>query len=388
MTRRVDRAGPMACRVQPVSAMPQTAALDAWVTIAMFHCGSRTTAGREAKALSGELAGEALVEEVARRLWTLPGEPERQINAARHYATRALEETRRTGAALLTLRDTGYPAWLAQIADPPPVLWVRGNTSVLNEIAVGVVGSRSASGLSLKLGHQLSQELSDCGVWVVSGLAYGVDAAAHRGALEGAAGTIAVLGSGLSRVYPKIHAPLADQIAERGAVVSELPPSMPSLPQHFPLRNRIISGLSRAVVVVEAAEKSGSLITARMASEQGRGVLAVPGMTVSGRHRGCHALIKEGARLVETVEDILEEIRWSGGPANGQKISFNALNLSDLEAAMTGTDPQRVDDLAARMGRTASAILAELAMLEVEGRVTRLPGGLFMRPLRTRRADR
>ena len=379
--------GHVACGVQPDGAMPHAAALDAWITIALFPCGSRTAAGREAKALAGDLTGEGLVGEVARRVWTLPGEAERQIDAARHYANLALKETRRAGLELLTLTDAGYPGWLGQIADPPPVLWVRGNVSVLNQIAVGVVGSRTASGLSLDLGYRMGQELSDCGVWVVSGLAYGVDAAAHRGALDGAAGTIAVLGSGLSHIYPKVHAPLADRIAERGAVVSELPPSMTSRRQHFPLRNRIISGLSRAVVVVEAAEKSGSLITARMASEQGRPVLAVPGMTVSGRHRGCHALIKDGARLVETVEDILEEIRWSGGPANEQKISSNTLKLSDLESAMTGQTPQRVDDLAARMGRTASAILAELAMLEVEGRVTRLPGGLFMRPLRMRRTD-
>ena len=369
-------------------AMPHASSLDAWVTIAMFECGSRTAAGREAKNLADEFEGEALVQEVARRVWTLPGEAERQIEDARQNAARALDETAGAGFDLLTLPDAAYPAWLRQIADPPPVLWLRGHAAVLNEIAVGVVGSRKASGLSLSLGHRFGQELSDCGVWVVSGLAYGVDAAAHRGALEGAAGTVAVLGSGLSRTYPKVHASLADRIAERGAVVSELPPSMPSLPHHFPLRNRIISGLSRAVVVVEAAEKSGSLITARMANEQGRIVLAVPGTTVSGRHRGCHALIKDGARLVETVEDILEEIRWSGGPANGQKISPNVLNLSDLEVALTGQEPQRVDDLAARMGQSASVILAELAMLEVAGRVTRLPGGLFMRPPRMRRADR
>ncbi len=364
--------------------MQEPADLDAWVTMAMFACGSRTTAGREAKTLAGELGGDDLVREVARRVWTLPGESERQMDAARQYADAALAETRRAGFDVLTLTDPRYPAWLGEIPDPPPALWVRGNAVVLNEVAVGVVGSRSASELSLGLGHRLSQDLSNHGVWVVSGLAYGVDAAAHRGALEGAAGTIAVLGSGLSRVYPRVHAPLADRIAERGAVVTELPPSMDSLPQHFPLRNRIISGLSRAVVVVEAAERSGSLITARLANEQNRGVLAVPGMTVSGRHTGCHALIKDGARLVETVEDILEEIRWTGWDP---KIFSKALILSELEEALEGQEPQGVDDLAARMGRTASVILAELAMLEVDGRVIRHPGGRFSRPLQPHRAD-
>lgn len=361
--------------------------LDVWVTMAMFECGCRTTAGREAKTLAGELEGDDLVCEVARRVWTRPGECERQMDAARRYAHAALAETRKAGLDVLAQPDARYPRWLREIPDPPPVLWVRGDALVLDEVAVGVVGSRSASALSLGLGQRLSQDLSNHGVWVVSGLAYGVDAAAHRGALDGAAGTIAVLGSGLSRIYPRAHAPLADRIAERGAVVTELPPSMDSLPRHFPLRNRIISGLSRAVVVVEAAERSGSLITARLANEQNRSVLAVPGMTVSGRHTGCHALIKDGARLVETVEDILEEIRWTGGPSRDPKISSKALILSELERALEGREPQRVDDLAARMGRTASVILAELAMLEVDGRVVRQPGGRFSRPLQTHRAD-
>ena len=368
--------------------MPNEETLDAWVTIAMFECGSTTVAGREARALLDELDGEALVQEVARRVWSLPGERQHRLEEARTYAAHAAAESRERELGVIALPDVRYPVWLKQIADPPPVLWVKGDADALNEPAVGVVGSRNASDLSLKVARSLARDLSEAGVVVVSGLARGVDGAAHQGALDGPSRTVAVLGSGLSYLYPAVHASLARAVVNRGCLVSELPPSLKSLPRHFPLRNRIISGLSRAVVVIEAAEGSGSLITARMAGQQGRTVLAMPGLAASGRHRGSHGLIKDGARLVETVEDILEEIRWTGGLAKRDEISSKSLSESDLEAAMNGQEPMGVDELAARMDRTAPEILAELAMLEVEGRVTRLPGGLFMRPIRTRRAGR
>jgi DNA processing protein len=204
-----------------------------------------------------------------------------------------------------------------------------------------------------------------------------VDGAAHTGALEGAGRTIGVLGSGLGNVYPPNHGDLARRIQERGAIITELPPGTPPLQSHFPLRNRIISGLSRAVVVVEAGDKSGSLITARMATDQNRSVLAVPGGPLSGRHRGSNGLIKDGARLVETVDDILEEIRWQGG--TGVRKTSKPLEISKLEAQMAVGENYSVDELAARTGRIAGDIVAELAMLELAGRVKRLVGGQFAR---------
>jgi DNA processing protein len=208
-------------------------------------------------------------------------------------------------------------------------------------------------------------------------MARGVDAAAHRGAIEATGRTIAVLGCGADVVYPREHALLARQILEHGAIVSELPPGTPPRQWHFPLRNRIISGLAQAVIVVEASEKSGSLITAKAALEQGRDVLAVPGNVISGRHRGCHALIKDGARLVETVEDVLDELRWPRTFV--QSAAVNTLQLSELEGRMAAGEPYSVDELSEATGRPASDLLAELGALEVAGRVTRLPGSVFVR---------
>jgi DNA processing protein len=213
---------------------------------------------------------------------------------------------------------------------------------------------------------------------VVSGLARGVDGAAHVGALEGSSVTLAVMGSGLSVVYPEKHKPLAEDVTRRGAVISELPPWARAYARHFPLRNRIISGLSKAVVVVEANERSGSLITARMAYEQSRDVLAVPGCPMSGCHKGCHALIKDGARLVETVDDVLDEIGWRPSVTESSN-SPNRLQLSDLEANMAMGEAYSVDELALRTGRDVAQLLPELGMLELSGRVTRLGGGHFAR---------
>ena len=206
--------------------------------------------------------------------------------------------------------DPAYPALLNCIPDPPPVLWTRGDLAVLSLPAVAIVGSRAATPYALDVAARLAGELAARGVAVVSGLARGVDSAAHRGTLEANGPTIAVLGSGLDRVYPAEHRGLADTISRSGVVMSELAPGGLPLAEHFPLRNRIISGLSLAVVVVEASEKSGSLITARCAMEQGRDVMAVPGSVLSGRNRGSHSLLKDGAKVVESADDILEELGW------------------------------------------------------------------------------
>ncbi|HEX4566435.1 MAG TPA: DNA-processing protein DprA, partial [Vicinamibacterales bacterium] len=216
--------------------------------------------------------------------------------AARRDAARLLASA---GADVSTVQveSREYPALLREIGDPPPVLWVRGNRSVLSRPAVAVVGSRAASAYALEVAMRLGRELAERGLVVVSGLARGADGAAHRGCLGAGGQTVGVLGSGINVVYPAEHRDLAVSLCTNGALVSELGPGAPPLPEHFPLRNRLISGISLAVVVVEAAENSGSLITARYALEHGRDVCAVPGSVLGGRNRGSHALLKDGAKV-------------------------------------------------------------------------------------------
>jgi DNA processing protein len=300
------------------------------------------------------------------------------LGQARERASRALAETARLGLHICSCVDTSYPSLLPHIPDPPIVFWHTCDAELLDRPAVALVGSRRAGPTGLETARRLARGLARAGLVVVSGLARGIDAAAHAGALEAGGPTIAVLGSGVDVIYPREHRSLAQDVRQAGGLVSELPPGTPPLPHHFPLRNRLISGLSRAVVVVEASEKSGSLITARMALEQGRDVLAVPGNVVSGCYRGCHALIKDGARLVENVEDILDEIRWTTGDA-GHDLASKASQYNELLSSMRPGEPVSVDDLAARTGRSATAILAELGRLEVDGLVTRSGGGLFAR---------
>jgi len=346
------------------------------LTVSLLRGSFDTRGARLAKDLLDTDDPGSIVKRVASAIWTEPGAAQPEIARARAEAERALQRHPQD-SAFITILDEGYPDLLRTLADPPLVLWVRGSLEALFATCVGVVGSRDATPASLAIARKLGRELSDAGVTVVSGLAFGVDAAAHLGALDGSGQTIAVLGSGLADVYPRKHRDLARRVQERGAVVTELPPDAEPLPSHFPLRNRIISGLSRAVVVVEAGEHSGSLITARMATEQNRSVMAVPGGPLSGRHRGCHSLLKDGARLVETVEDILDEIRWQS--ASGSKKDANPLEISELEANMAMGESYSVDELVVRTGRIAGDLVAELAVLELGGRVTRTPGGHFAR---------
>ena len=273
-----------------------------------------------------------------------------------------------------------FPPSLLTIADCPPGLWYRGDLGALSAPSVAVVGSRSGSPLALQTAAQLAADLAAHGVTVVSGLARGVDSAAHHGALRRGR-TIAVLGSGLHRIYPREHAPLALEIAERGAVVSELAPDTPPLPFHFPLRNRIISGLSRAVVVIEASEQSGSLITAACALEQGREVMAVPGAVLGGRNKGGHALIRDGASIVECAGDVLSELGWDRGTPTREPAERPSRD--PLLARMTPGEPYDLDALVSAVGLDATRLLARLATLELEGRVTRAGGGRFMRTGRT-----
>lgn len=289
---------------------------------------------------------------------------------------------------VLTLADAAYPANLLQTADPPLLLYVIGDVPQAWPLGLAVVGSRNPTPQGLLNARQFSRSFAQAGLTVVSGLALGVDGAAHEGALEGAApgqlATIAVVGTGLDRVYPRQHLALAGRIAEHGLLVSEYPLGTPPLPPNFPRRNRIISALSQGTVVVEAALKSGSLITAGQAAEQGREVFAIPGSIHSPQSRGCHALIKQGAKLVESAQDVLEELPLPKGhrlsphasPAGQQD---DAEEREDSLLGALGFDPVTLDALVARTGIAPADLQARLLEFELDGKVARLPGGLFQR---------
>jgi DNA processing protein len=276
------------------------------------------------------------------------------------------------------------PPLLRAIPDCPPVLWYRGSLACFDTPCVAIVGSRAASAVALDTATRLAADLAARGITVVSGLARGVDSAAHRGALS-AGVTAAVLGSGLDRVYPAEHRALAGEIAVRGVVISEYAPGTAPLPFHFPMRNRLISGLSRAVVVIEASEKSGSLITAECALEQGRDVMAVPGAVVGDRNRGGHALIRDGARIVECADDILEELWWQGvpGPAAACEeatTSKESMGSTDVVLRrMTPGQPYDLDALSRASRLDAARLLTHLAGLELDGLIRRVGGGRFVR---------
>ena len=317
---------------------------------------------------------------------------------------------------LVMLGDSNYPSALLNIEDPPLMLYLLTaarplgadffSQGVLKSVAI--VGSRTPTPQGLATAHQFGRALSEAGMAVISGMALGIDGAAHQGAIEGAVeratkaavenqlATIAVVGTGLDRVYPSSHRALAHAIAQHGVIVSEYPLGTPPLPENFPKRNRIISGLSQGTLVVEAALKSGSLITARMASEQGREVFAIPGSIHSGNSRGCHALIRQGAKLVETVEDILEElapqylsiapisksslIKSIPSAAKAEVVNFSDdLDEDDSLVQALGFDPVSLDALQARTGLDTPSLQAQLMTLELDGRIARLPGGLFQR---------
>ena len=295
---------------------------------------------------------------------------------------RELSLAQRAGAQVVTLADADYPAMLRTIHDPPVVLYVRGALNA-EEPAVAVVGSRSASLYGLQCAEHLSEDLALRGIAVVSGLARGIDAAAHRGALKASGRTIAVLGSGLNRLYPPEHDRLAAQIAQQGAVISEFSMETLSLPQYFPRRNRIISGLSLGVVVVEAAHRSGALITADCALEQGREVFAVPGPMTAVTSQGTHHLLKQGARLVTSVEDILEELRLVPEPAQAAQDHMAVAALSGpaqrVAACVSEREPRHLDAIAAASGLAVSEASALLLDLELRRMVQQLPGKRFVK---------
>jgi len=280
--------------------------------------------------------------------------------------------------ALWTLGDPEYPALLLQTADPPLLLFAQGRAALLQQPAIAIVGSRNPTPQGRDNARAFGRALSDAGCAVVSGLALGIDGAAHEGALAGRGGTVAVIGTGPDRVYPAQHRALAHRIAAEGLILSEFAPGTPPIAANFPLRNRVIAGLARGTLVVEAALRSGSLITARLAAEAGREVFAIPGSIHAPQSRGCHALIRQGAKLVESAQDILEELGpLSGGAPLAEPAAAEAPADPLLEAL--GHDPVTLDALSARTGWSAQALNVRLLELELEGRVARLPGGLFQR---------
>ncbi len=302
-------------------------------------------------------------------------------------ADRTIEWLDTTGAAVICLGEERYPAQLAAIPDPPPLLFVRGAVSALSTPQVAIVGSRRASAEGQATAFRLARELAAQGLVVTSGLARGIDAAAHGGALAAEGITIAVFGCGLGRVYPWAHRRLAAQICEGGgAVVSELPPGLPPQPFQFPRRNRIISGLSLGTVVVQAAPTSGSLGTAQHALDQGREVYAVPGSINDPLARGCHLLLRQGATLLESASDIVRDLlpatRALLRPARGLAAGPVAAPLSPQEAAVTGAcgfAPTAFDTLAERTGLTAQQLSSILMALEIKGRIRALLGGDYVR---------
>ena len=309
---------------------------------------------------------------------------------------------------IIALGDDLYPASLLQTEDPPLLLYFLGVIAIWSEFAmqlkasalpnaIAIVGARNPTPQGVQNAHSFAKSFSQAGWGVVSGMALGIDAAAHMGALDGGSPTFAIVGTGLDRVYPKAHHELAHRISQAGAMLSEFPIGTPPLSHNFPRRNRVISALSQGTLVVEAAVKSGSLITARMANEQGKEVFAIPGSIHSPLSRGCHLLIRQGAKLVESAQDVLEELRptiapvvSSGRKKNIKKIATNdhmTLTFDEFSSKSPqtvllqslGHDPVSLDALIARTGLNAPHLQAQLMELELEGLVSRLPGGLFAR---------
>jgi len=280
---------------------------------------------------------------------------------------------------ILTLGDTRYPQALLQIPDPPPLLYVKGHVDLLNLPALAIVGSRNATPQGAALAESFARTLSDAGLTIVSGLALGIDAAAHRGGLAGSARSVAVVGTGLDVVYPARNRALAHELATAGALVSEFPLGTGPIASNFPRRNRLISGLARGCLVIEAAAQSGSLITARLANEQGREVFAVPGSIHSPLSKGCHLLIKQGSKLVEAAQDILEELHM---PAHAPEAASAAAHSGVHEQALLdhlGFDPCDIDTLSMRSGLPSDVVSSLLTQLEIEGIVAAVPGGRYQR---------
>jgi DNA processing protein len=283
------------------------------------------------------------------------------------------------GNRVLTLHGPDYPSLLAEIPDAPLMLYIRGRAELLHGAALAIVGSRNASVQGQANARAFARALSEAGLTIVSGLALGIDTAAHEGALHGCASTVAVIGTGADRIYPARNAALARRIAEEGCLVSEYPLGTPPRPEHFPQRNRIISGLAAGVLVIEAAAGSGSLITARLATEQGRDVFALPGSIHAALSKGCHQLIREGAQLVETSTDVLQALSMAPLVRAMQPARVPPAPMSSPLLDILGFDAMHIDALLAHAGMAAAELSAQLLALELDGVIARLPGGMVQR---------
>ncbi|MCX7100262.1 MAG: DNA-processing protein DprA [Methylobacter sp.] len=283
---------------------------------------------------------------------------------------------------VICLNDANYPVQLKEISDPPPLLFVRGNPELLSNPQIAIVGSRNPSSAGLEIAFSFAKTLSQCGFTITSGLALGIDAASHLGTLKANGYTIAVAGTGLDRVYPAKHKDLATEIVNTGAMISEFPPGTSAKANHFPRRNRIISGLCLGLLVVEAAKQSGSLITARMALEQNREVFAIPGSIYNPLARGCNALIREGAKLVETTQDILEELNVFNQQLDDFPVSSLQSTL-DLEQQtllnLVMFSPTSIDTLVENTNESVEVISSMLLILELQGYLEACPGGCYTR---------
>ncbi|HZX26757.1 MAG TPA: DNA-processing protein DprA [Telluria sp.] len=313
----------------------------------------------------------ALPPALARALGTFPPELRQAVDAALAWRTEA-------GNAILPLTHPAYPPALRQIAAPPLLLYAKGRLDLLAKPGVAIVGSRNASAQGMRNARAFGAALSGCGVTIVSGMAAGIDGAAHDGGLEGPGSTVAVLGTGIDRVYPARHQDLARRIAQDGCLLSEYPLGTRPDSSNFPRRNRIISGLSAAVLVVEAAAESGSLITAQFAADQGRDVLAMPGSIHASLSKGCHALIKQGAQLVESVADVLACLPGQlCVPITPQRTLTSDIHMRLLLLLDGGASDAH--ELAERTGSTPGFVATQLLSMELDGLVERLPGGMFQR---------
>ncbi len=333
---------------------------------------------------------EAVLKAGLQELSSVPGLKERAILALKNKCyirppEAEWETLQKSGVRILALRDPAYPANLSAIPDPPVVLFVRGSLEPRDLVSIAVVGSRAASPTGMIFTERLSADLALNGVTIVSGLAVGIDSAAHRGALKGKGRTLAVLGCGLDVDYPHGNSRLREEIALSGALITEFPLGTPPAAGNFPMRNRIISGLALGVVVVEAAERSGSLITARMAIEQGREVFAVPGIAHHYRSVGPHRLLKQGAKLVESAEDVIEEIRplirTSNAPLPNAQPESVLPDLLPDEAVILGKldeDPRHIDEISRALDWPVSKVMTMLLTLELKGIVRQLPGKYFV----------
>jgi DNA processing protein len=354
---------------------------EAWATLQLSGVAPRVLADllRAFHTPEGVLAASAAQR---RAVSAAPAARAIDIAPERERLAQALAWLALPDASLVAWDDRDYPPALLEIGDPPPVFYCLGRRDLLARPALAIVGSRNATPQGRSDAKAFAAALSAVGLTIVSGLALGIDAAAHRGALAHAGSSIAVVGTGLDRVYPARNRDLAHALAAGGALISEFAPGTPPLRANFPRRNRLISGLARGVLVIEATLSSGSLITARFAGEQGREVFALPGSIHSPFSKGCHKLIREGAKLVETAQDILDELRLPGAaPAAAAPVPGGSAQDDAAIAVLAalGHAPVDVDTLAARCGLGSAAVQASLTLLELDGRVAAAPGGTWQR---------